>query len=413
MKKGKVIFIMALLIVGNLIGAGILALPIQTGGAGLIFSVAAMIVFCGAMYFSAVTLAREAVDARTDNFNYPSLYQRYLGRFGKWIAIVTNMLILYGLLTAYLSGGAAIILGVFGISANSTFWQLITVLILFAGLSAFTMCGTKIIARYNGILMIVLGVTFVLIVGIGVVNIKPQRELFFNLGFLPVAVPVILTAFHFHNIIPSICRHLEWDIKSIKTTMAVGMGIGFLMNIIWVAVGIGVLPLAIGKHSIIYAFEHGLPATVPIAQTMHMPVFSVLATIFALVAICTSYVANGMGLTDFNRDLLENTIGASGKIIIAGLTFLPPLFVAIFFPQIFLKAIGLVGGVGIAVLFGVLPAIIFFLKAKTLKARLLAVVMALLFLAALGSDLLNDFGIIDSSAATGEIKLKAETENLK
>jgi len=195
--------------------------------------------------------------------------------------------------------------------------------------------------------------------------------------------------------------------------MAVGMGIGFLMNIIWVAVGIGVLPLAIGKHSIIYAFEHGLPATVPIAQTMHMPVFSVLATIFALVAICTSYVANGMGLTDFNRDLLENTIGASGKIIIAGLTFLPPLFVAIFFPQIFLKAIGLVGGVGIAVLFGVLPAIIFFLKAKTLKARLLAVVMALLFLAALGSDLLNDFGIIDSSAATGEIKLKAETENLK
>jgi len=413
MKKGKVIFIMALLIVGNLIGAGILALPIQTGGAGLIFSVAAMIVFCGAMYFSAVTLAREAVDARTDNFNYPSLYQRYLGRFGKWIAIVTNMLILYGLLTAYLSGGAAIILGVFGISANSTFWQLITVLILFAGLSAFTMCGTKIIARYNGILMIVLGVTFVLIVGIGVVNIKPQRELFFNLGFLPVAVPVILTAFHFHNIIPSICRHLEWDMKSIKTTMAVGMGIGFLMNIIWVAVGIGVLPLAIGKHSIIYAFEHGLPATVPIAQTMHMPVFSVLATIFALVAICTSYVANGMGLTDFNRDLLENTIGASGKIIIAGLTFLPPLFVAIFFPQIFLKAIGLVGGVGIAVLFGVLPAIIFFLKAKTLKARLLAVVMALLFLAALGSDLLNDFGIIDSSAATGEIKLKAETENLK
>jgi len=413
MKKGKAIFIMALLIVGNLIGAGILALPIQTGGAGLIFSVAAMIVFCGAMYFSAVTLAREAVDARTDNFNYPSLYQRYLGRFGKWIAIVTNMLILYGLLTAYLSGGAAIILGVFGISANSAFWQLITVLILFAGLSAFTMCGTKIIARYNGILMIVLGVTFVLIVGIGVVNIKPQRELFFNLGFLPVAVPVILTAFHFHNIIPSICRHLEWDIKSIKTTMAVGMGIGFLMNIIWVAVGIGVLPLAIGKHSIIYAFEHGLPATVPIAQTMHMPVFSVLATIFALVAICTSYVANGMGLTDFNRDLLENTIGASGKIIIAGLTFLPPLFVAIFFPQIFLKAIGLVGGVGIAVLFGVLPAIIFFLKAKTLKARLLAVVMALLFLAALGSDLLNDFGIIDSSAATGEIKLKAETENLK
>ena len=412
-KKSKAILIISLLVVGNLIGAGILALPIQTGGAGLIFSVMAMIVFCGAMFFSAVTLAREAVEVKTDNFNYPSLYQHYLGHFGKWIAIVTNMLILYGLLTAYLSGGAAIIMGVFDISTNTVLWHLSIVIILFAGLSAFTMCGTKIIARYNGILMVVLAVTFAVIVVITALNIKPERELFLNLKFLPIAVPVILTAFHFHNIIPSICRHLEWDLKCIKTTMAIGMGIGFFMNVIWVAVGIGVLPLAIGKFSIIYAFEHGLPATVPISQILKMPVFSIFATVFALVAICTSYVANGMGLMDFNKDLLVNTIGKSGNIRIAVLTFLPPLIIALFFPNVFLKAIGVVGGVGIAVLFGVLPAIVFFMKAKTLKASILAIVMALLFLAALGSDLLNDFGIIDTSEITDSIKQKAETENVK
>jgi len=398
---------MALLVVGNLIGAGILALPIQTGGAGLIFSLLAMVVFCGAMFFSAVTLAGEAVAARADNFNYPSLYQRYLGRFGKWIAIITNMLILYGLLTAYLSGGAAIILNMCKISTDSAFWQVGIVLALFAVLSAFTMCGTKIIAKYNSLLMIILALTFVVIVGIGVAHIKPERELFFNLKFLPVAVPVILTAFHFHNIIPSICRHLEWDIKSIRTTMALGMAIGFIMNLIWVAVGIGVLPLALGQHSIIYAFEHGLPATVPIAQILQMPLFSIIATVFALVAICTSYVANGMGLMDFNQDLLENTLGKSGKILLVVLTFLPPLIIAIFFPQVFLKAIGVVGGVGIAVLFGVLPAIVFFIKAKTLKTKLLAILMA-----ALGSDLLNDFAIIDSSAVIAEIKAETKSKNL-
>lgn len=73
------------------------------------------------------------------------------------------------------------------------------------------------------------------------------------------------------------------------------MGIGFFMNIIWIAVGIGVLPLAVGNHSIIYAFEHGLPATVPISQVLDMPSFTIFATSFALIAICTSYVANGMG----------------------------------------------------------------------------------------------------------------------
>ena len=70
-KKGTVII--ALLITGNLIGAGILALPIQTGGAGLLFSFSAMAVFAAAMYFSAIVLAKEAVEQKKDTFNYPSL----------------------------------------------------------------------------------------------------------------------------------------------------------------------------------------------------------------------------------------------------------------------------------------------------------------------------------------------------
>ena len=136
------------------------------------------------------------------------------------------------------------------------------------------------------------------------------------------------------------------------------------MNIIWIAVGIGVLPLTVGKHSIIYAFEHRLPATVPISQVLGMPSFTIFATSFALIAICISYVANGMGLIDFNRDLLANPAGKSNKFLVAGLTFIPPFIISIFFPQVFLKAIGVVGGVGIAILFGVLPAIVFFIKNK-------------------------------------------------
>ncbi len=356
-------------VVGNLIGAGILALPIQTGGAGLVFSFVAMVLCSGAMYFSAVTLAREAAEARSESFNYPSLYQRYLGSVGKWVAVITNLFILYGLLTAYLCGGTAIILSVFGVTAHKTLWQLVTVLALFSALSAFTMGETKIIARYNGLLMIVLAVSFAAIVAIGATHIKPKRELFFNLQFLPIAVPVILTAFHFHNIIPSISTHLEWNMKAIKTSMGIGMIIGFLMNLSWVAVGIGVLPLVVGKYNIIYTFTHGVPVTVPISDILKNPLFSFFATLFAIVAICTSSIANGMGLLDFNRDLLTNTFGKSGKAWTVVLTFLPPLPIAIFFPNIFLKMIRVVGGVGIAVLFGVLPSIVCFKKRGSQKRR--------------------------------------------
>jgi len=396
----------ALLVVGNLIGAGILALPIQTGGAGLIFSLVAMALCCGAMYFSAVTLAREAVEAKSERFNYPTLYHRYLGSAGKWVAVITNLFILYGLLTAYLCGGTAIILSVLGVTAHKALWQLVTVLCLFTGLSAFTMGGTKIIARYNGLLMIVLAASFAAIVAMGATHIQVKRELFFNLQFLPIAVPVILTAFHFHNIIPSISTHLGWNLKAIKMSMGIGMAIGFLMNLIWVAVGIGVLPLVVGKYNIVYAFTHGLPATVPISEILKNPLFSFFATLFAIVAICTSYIANGMGLLDFNRDLLTHSLGRSGKIGTVLLTFLPPLGIAIFFPDIFLKMIGIVGGIGIAVLFGVLPSIVYFKKTRLTRKKVLALTMLILFAAALCCDLLNDVGIINTSRETATLETK-------
>ena len=406
----KYTFSMVLLVVGNLIGAGILALPIQTGGAGLFFAVAAMIVFGALMCFSALVLAREATEVRTGNFNYPSLYHRYLGRFGKWLAILANMLILYGLLTAYLAGGSAVLFGIFELSGNSLALRIVVLLLLFFILSSLSLGGAGIIARFNGWLMVILAISFAVIVVMGACYIKPERELFFNIRFLPIAVPVILTAFHFHNIIPSICRRLNWELRSVSIAIVIGILTGLVMNVIWVVVGIGVLPLTIGKYSIIYAFLHGVPATVAIAQVLDMPLFNFFAAVFALVAICTSYVANGMGLLDFNRDLLENIVGLGknrGKYTAALLTFLPPLIIAIFFPDIFLKAIGFVGGVGIAVLFGILPTIIFFVKVRGLKLRSLAVVIFLLFLFALCSDLADDVGIINNRQAIEGITASA------
>ncbi|MBN1865307.1 MAG: hypothetical protein JW808_10435 [Victivallales bacterium] len=123
-----------------------------------------------------------------------------------------------------------------------------------------------------------------------------------------------------------------------------------------------------------------------------------------MTAICTSYVANGMGLMDFNEDLLVNTNGKSSKMLMGIGTFLPPLLITIFFPNVFLDAIGVVGGVGIAILFGILPVVVFFIKSKTTRGKLLAFIVFMLFLAALRLDLLDDFGIIDSAKEIDRIR---------
>jgi len=356
------------------------------------------------MYFSAIVLAREAVETKEENFNYPSLYGRYLGPFGKWLATSANLLILYGLLTAYIGGGTTIIVSAISGEAGSGSTLTIGVtLILFAALSAFTAAGSGFVARYNQLLMLFLGLSFATLVAMGAGNVELKKMLFHNFRFLPIAVPVILTSFHFHNIIPTICKDMDWDLPAISRAMLLGMAIGFVMNLIWVGVGIGVLPLTLGSNSILSGFQHGLPATVPLGKILDNPLFSSVAIAFSITAICTSYAANGIGLMDFNRDLL----GGGSRIKVFGATFLPPLVIVLLFPTVFLKAIGVVGGVGIALLFGVLPAVIFFLKNRTLPARLLALGVGLLFAAALLIDLSNDFGLMKTDAVLNDLKKEA------
>ncbi len=405
-KKKKGTMMIALLVTGNLIGAGILALPMQTGGAGLFYSFLAMVLFCGAMYFSALVLAREAVERKEDDFNYPSLYGKYLGRWGKWLATIANLLILYGLLTAYIGGGTTIIVAAIGGEGESTWINLAVTLLLFGALSAFTAAGTGFVARYNQLLMFFLGICFVTLVVMGAGNVHLEQMAFHDFRFLPIALPVMLTAFHFHNIIPTICKDMEWDLSAISRAMLIGMIIGFVMNLVWVMVGIGVLPLTLGTNSILNGFIHGLPATVPLGKILADPLFSAVAIAFSITAICTSYAANGIGLMAFNRDLLGG--GNRWKIIAA--TFLPPLIIALLFPSVFLKAIGVVGGIGIAILFGILPAVISFLKSKSVASRALALMMGLLFSVVLLIDISNDVGMIDTDAILDDLKQKATTQ---
>jgi tyrosine-specific transport protein len=395
MNKGAGFFsvvTVAFLITGNLVGAGILGLPVNTGIDGMLPSVVAMLIFGAAMFYTAVVLGKEAIDTEEETFNYPSLYQKYIGSAGKWVAILANMLILYGLLTAYLTGGSTIICQIFNLSAG---YSVLVILLVFFVLTIFTLSGDKIIQRYNALLMILLWGSFAIIVFLGEQHVEPIRLKHCDWGFLPVAIPIIVTAFHFHNIIPNVCHSMKWDLKAVCKAMIIGMFIGFLMNAIWIQVGIGMLPLGGSEDSLIYCYKHNIPANVPMAGIIHSRTFTLFSMLFALLAITTSYVANGLGLLGFNRDLVQNFFKTKNKGLVAIITFIPPLVIALLFPNIFLKAINLVGGVGIVMLFGVLPCIIGFLKSKSRRGKVLAVILLLLFGAVFLLQIAEETGIID------------------
>lgn len=363
------------LIVGNLIGAGILALPIKTGLAGFVPSFFGLLLTSAAMFYSAIILSREAVQKQQSTFNYPSLYQAYFGGTGKWIAVAANLIILYGLLTAYLTGITTIINNLLSV-ALPTVWLMLG---FFAVTTLISLASIDKIMKYIAILVVGKCIVFFIIASTAGTHIKAANLEHQHWPFFIAAIPILITAFHFHNIIPAICESLRWDQKTISRTMLVGMTLGFLMNATWMLVGIGVLPLDESAIGLANAFEKNLPATIPLAEAMHSEAFLLMASFFALVAITTAYLANGMGLIGFMDDLTNQHLGKVNPALSRALAFVPPLLIALAYPDVFLKAIDFAGGFGIVTLFGILPCIIALRKARTPMEKGLGFAMLALF----------------------------------
>ena len=387
----SLVFSIALLVSGNLIGAGILGIPISAGLDGFIPSIIAMVVYCGAMFFTAYIIGDEVCATKDETFNYPSLYQKYLKQIGKWIAIVTNMLILYGLLVAYITGGSQIVASLFHDAIPIIYIQIVFFLIV----TFFTLAGVEFVRKYNVILMILLWSAFVYLVVMGQFNLKPSRLLYTDWCFLPAALPIILTSFHFHNIIPTISRRMDWNLKNILIAMIIGMIIGFTMNALWLETGVGMLPVSSGQNSIAHCYVNGLPITVQIFAIIKSKLFIAASLVFALLAIITSYFANGLGLLDFSLDLVYSATKKKSRILTGIITFVPPFLIATLYPAIFLKAINVVGGVGIVILFGILPCIIAFIKKKKLWQRIATGLFFILFLLVLIFQLGISFNVIN------------------
>ncbi len=383
----------AALIAGNLVGAGILGLPINTGLAGLWPSILAMVCGAALMYLTAVILGDQAAKSRSETFDYPSLYETFLGPVGKWAAIAANMIILYGLLTAYFTGGAKIVASLVGMEDQQT---LITLLFA-APLIVLTCINLSLIQRLNTLLVLILAGSFTALVTMGVGHVQPQRMNYMDWAFVPATLPIIVTAFHFHNIIPTVSADLKWDMAVFRKAVLCGMLLAFVMNGLWVLVGIGVIPLS-GENSILEAWETNTPATVPMSAFIPGMTFTFFASFFSLVAICTSFLANGLGLLSFNRDLLVNTFRLNNRLLVIALTFLPPLLTGLVYPDIFLKALDIVGGVGIVVLFGILPTLIVVMDRRRPALLRLACLAGLLFaVSILGLELLQEAGMLQLS----------------
>ena len=201
------IFVSSLLVLGNVLGVGVLALPISAGLGGFIPALFGIILVWLMMLFAAWLIAYR-IDENKKNFDIPSFFKDELGTTAKWIAIACNLLILYGVLVAYLSGISTMMAALYSELAN---YQYLITIIYFCIVVSLIVFRLGIMRKGMSAIMIVLWVCFFIMCYTGLGDWHGKLLTYVDWKYLPICLPIAVSAFHFHNIIPTVSKSLNYN----------------------------------------------------------------------------------------------------------------------------------------------------------------------------------------------------------
>lgn len=357
-----------LLVAGTAIGAGMLALPILTGQAGFTASTLLFIaVWLGALFTSLLVL--EVNLWFKNEVNLISMARFTLGRKGEIVTWVLFLLLLYSLTAAYLAGSGTTI----SCALVSYFHYFIPpyleplpLLLLFA---FFVYFGTRPADFLNRVCMVGLVICYFGLVGTALPSSDYALLSEGKPSYLFAAIPVVVTSFSFHVIIPVLTTYLKQDVKALKKAIWIGSLIPLFVYILWEFVILTVVPLK-GELGIIEACTQGSMITESLSDILQNPWVTTFASLFAFFAILTSFLGVSLSLASFLSDGFKIRKSKRGKVFVTALTFVPPLIFVTLSPRGFIMALQY-AGVFVAILSGILPALMVWRGRKLQREQVL------------------------------------------
>ena len=219
---------------------------------------------------------------------------------------------------------------------------------------AFIYLGTGGVDIVNRVLMFLLVAAYLFLI----VTI-PEHVMAKNISYMywtpfAYAAPVVLTAFGYHIIIPSLTTYLNHDKKLLQKVIIVGSVVALVVNLIWLFLVLGAVPLT-GSNGLGHAWFSGIPSTEPLAAVVKSTWIATGAYFFSFFAIITSFLGVALSLADFLTDGLKIKKSWEGRLIAIILTFIPPLIFVYSYQRGFVLALEYAGAF-VAILLVFLPA---------------------------------------------------------
>ncbi len=350
-KQGGSLLGGVMLIAGTTIGGGMLALPVLTSVGG--FGPSLLIYFlCWAFMASTGLLFVELCSWMSKESNIITMARLTLGKGGEIAAWALYLFLFYSLTLAYVVGCGDLFSQLF--SADITRWMGSLIFVLLA--VPFVFIGPRIVTPLNMVLMVCLGVTYFAFVIMGSPQVDINLLKYHDWPKSLYALPIAFTAFAYQGTVPTLFNYLGRSVKRTRQSVIIGSLIPLIAYIIWQWLILGIVPVS-GEHGLLATLRAEENAVMPLKYFLQNPSVYIIGQCFAFFAIVTSFFGVTLGLLDFLADGLRIDKTAGGKVILCLLMFVPPLTFAYFKPNVFLSALDYAGGIGCALLLGLLPVL--------------------------------------------------------
>ncbi len=340
-----------LLIAGTMVGVGMLALPVATGEGGF-FPAAVIYLLCWLFMLSTGLLLLEVCTWMPKDANLITMAHRLLGPIGKNICWVVYLFLFVTVMIAHVVGGGSVLSEICGCAIPSWLAMILYVLVF----SPVVYLGTKWVDRLNITLMVGVAVSYFLFVGVSYEHVDTSLLARSDWSKAWLALPVLFTAFTFQVIIPTLMTYMDRNVKKVRLAIILGTCIPLLVYLLWEFLILGIVP-ADGPNGLTEAAKKGWNAIMPLKELIGSPFVFAIGKSFAFFTMTTSYIALALAYVDFLADGLKVQKKGFKKVLLCLAVFIPPTFVALTYPHIFITALSYAGGFSCAILFGLFPPI--------------------------------------------------------
>lgn len=340
----------SLLIAGTTVGAGMLGIPLVTASAGfwpslMITTLAWLIMLWTGLLFMEATLWMPV------GSNLLSMSKRFLGQKGRVFSGAMFLFLYYCLLVAYFAAGAPLLMAAIGKVTGTSITGVYGYLLFGAVFATIVGLGAKWIDRTNLILSIGLILSYLMLIGVGASEVDPFRLERADYGAAFFALPILFSAFGYHNIIPSLCTYFEKRRAPLRISIIVGTLFALVVYLIWQWLVIGIIP----SEGIAEALAAGKPVTAALQEETGRLFLYHMGQTFAFFALITSLLGVSFSMVDFLADGFQVDRSGWRRGVLSTLTFFPPFVFVSLYPAVFDDALGVAGGIGEAILNGLIP----------------------------------------------------------